>query len=1014
MSPAEDVCPISPSVLYSSPLGPHQASPLPIQPASPFSIPVIITPRISQSCTPVTCRNTNNLHLIQTNTLPTRTPTATTFRMSLFNVRSLSNKTFILNDFISSENLDFMFLTETWLQYADCSQLVELCPPHYECFNQPRVSGRGGGLVCVYKKNFKCNLLHFNGFSSFEALTFKLAGSYPILFALIYRPPKSVSGFLAEFSEFLSSIILNYDRVVLCGDFNLHIDDPSNTLAADFMTITNSFNLQQHVRGPTHNRGHTLDLVFTLGMSLTLLDVLDLTVSDHRCIVFNSECLVSETVATHSWCTRVFNENSPAEFCTQFSLNYQPPPEFADTNNLISNFNSVCLSTLNAVAPQKPITKSTKKRQPWLNDTIRSLKKECRKAERCWKKSGLQIHFDIMKSLLSTFNCTIKELRRQYFSNLILTNHNNPRILFKTVDALINTPPPSVPIESDADCNLFLSYFNNKVESIRASITPSASFSDAFSDAFYSQKDILNQFFPLTLPELLDVVSHTRMSICPFDVIPSRFLSQVMDSVGPCLLPIINSSLTTGCVPDYFKTACVTPLLKKPNLDPSLHHNYRPVSKLPFISKILEKIVSSQLLAALEENFIFDKFQSGFRKYHSTETALLKVTNDLLMASDSGLCPVLVLLDLSAAFDTIDHGILLNRLRHWVGVSGTALKWFYSYLSDRKFCVAANNYTSSLTPLKYGVPQGSVLGPILFSLYMLPLGHIIQKYDVSFHFYADDTQLYLPVNATDPGKLSALLDCITAVKNWMSQNFLQLNDNKTEVLVFGPQQITKQIMPSAGPLVDAIKPSARNLGVWFDGNLSFEQHTTKLVQSCFYHLRNISKIRSFLSFKDTEIILHAFISSRLDYCNSLFTCLNQKSLDRLQSVQNSAARLLTRTRKREHITPVLASLHWLPVRFRIDFKILLITFKALNGFSPAYIADLLSLHISARPLRSSNKGFLAVPGARLMTKGGKSFSVRAPRLWNDLPEDIRSASSVACFKSLLKTHFYRKAFPDFI
>ncbi len=378
------------------------------------------------------------------------------------------------------------------------------------------------------------------------------------------------------------------------------------------------------------------------------------------------------------------------------------------------------------------------------------------------------------------------------------------------------------------------------MESIRASITPSASLSvdtsDAFSDAFYPQKDILNQFYPITLPELLDVVSHTRTSSCPLDVIPPRFLTQVIDSVGPCLLSIFNSSLATSCVPDYFKTACVTPHLKKPKLDPSLHHNYRPVSKLPFMSKYLETIVSSQLLAALEENNIFAKFQSGFRKYHSTETALLKVTNDLLMAADSGLCSVLVLLDLSAAFDTIDHRILLNRLRHRVGVAGTALKWFYSYFSNRMFCVAANNYMSSFTSLKYGVPQRSVLGPILFSLYMLPLGRIIQKYDESFHFYADDTQLYLPVNATDPGKLSALLDCITAVKNWMSQNFLQLNDNKTEVLVFGPQQMTKQILSSAGPLVDAIKPSVKNLGVCFDSNLSFEQHTTKLVQSCFYHL----------------------------------------------------------------------------------------------------------------------------------------------------------------------------------
>ena len=148
-------------------------------------------------------------------------------------------------------------------------------------------------------------------------------------------------------------------------------------------------------------------------------------------------------------------------------------------------------------------------------------------------------------------------------------------------------------------------------------------------------------------------------------------------------------------------------------------------------------------------------------------------------------------------------------------------------------------------------------------------------------------------------------------------------------------------MPSTGDLSKLIKPVARSLGVLFDRNLCFEQHITKIVQSCFYQLRNISKMRSILNLSDAETLLHSFISSRLDYCNSLFTCLSQKTLKRLQTVQNSAARLLTRSRKYDHITPVLASLHWLPVCFRIEFKSLLITFKALHDLAPAYISELL-------------------------------------------------------------------------
>lgn len=199
---------------------------------------------------------------------------------------------------------------------------------------------------------------------------------------------------------------------------------------------------------------------------------------------------------------------------------------------------------------------------------------------------------------------------------------------------------------------------------------------------------------------------------------------------------------------------------------------------------------------------------------------------------------------------------------------------------------------SSSTPLLYGVPLGSILGPILFSLYMLPMGQIISSFGcISYHCYADDTQLYFSVKPDDLSNLNTLHNCLAAIKDWMSVNFLQLNSDKTEILIFGPENTAQGIFQHTGPLAPYIKTNARNLGVIFDPKLKLQLHVNKMVKSCFFQLRNTAKIRPLLSASDLEHIIHAFIFSRLDYCNSLFTCLSQADLSRFQLVQNAAARL---------------------------------------------------------------------------------------------------------------------------
>jgi hypothetical protein len=236
----------------------------------------------------------------------------------------------------------------------------------------------------------------------------------------------------------------------------------------------------------------------------------------------------------------------------------------------------------------------------------------------------------------------------------------------------------------------------------------------------------------------------------------------------PLITTIVNQSLSSGKVPDTFKVAFITPILKNPSLDASVLSNYKPISNLPFLSKVLEKVVNDRLNEFMEEEGCQELYQSAYRKGHSTETALLRVHNDILRALSEKRACLMLLLDLSAAFDTVDHSALIDTLSA-AGLRDSALEWFRSYLSDRYQCVSIGTHRSGLKPLRSGVPQGSVLGPVLFSLYTSSLGKLIQTHSLSYHLYADDTSIYITFETPQLTDAVARMECCAEdVRRWMS------------------------------------------------------------------------------------------------------------------------------------------------------------------------------------------------------------------------------------------------------
>ena len=283
--------------------------------------------------------------------------------------------------------------------------------------------------------------------------------------------------------------------------------------------------------------------------------------------------------------------------------------------------------------------------------------------------------------------------------------------------------------------------------------------------------------------------------------------------------------------------------------------------------------------------------------------------------------------------------------------------------------------------------------------------------------YADDTQLYLAFNPNTVSGITdateALQKCLSDIKKWMMANKLKLNESKTEILVISTHtQLKKNLLSCVSFAGESIYPAsqARNLGVVFNSVLNFDSHVSSICKSANYYIRSIHKVRKYMDKSTTDALVRSLVTSRIDYCNSLLGGVQNFVMQRLQRIQNASARLICRIPRSEHITPTLKGLHWLPIKQRIMYKQILLTYKILHGLSPGYLADVLHPYAPSRILRSSQKQFLCIPQTRLKTFGDRVFSVQAPKLWNSLPLELKLQPSVQLFKKHLKTHLFTSAY----
>ena len=954
---------------------------------------------------------------------------SSSIKLVTWNVRSLVNKIHSVLQVLNDESIDIICIQETWLSSETSTTTSIIKQAGYNISHVFRSDKRGAGVAILWREKFHyfkhiCKVpakLYIS--LQYQCVVFNFEPKLIII--SIYRLQEvSFKQFLIDLDDIVNDHFSNSHSLIIVGDFNVHfekVDLHDTVLLTDLMS---SFGLSQLIIGPTHKHGHTLDLIFlnTFEMTSSTSIPIDFDIGDHFMVNLTLktlyDCNKQSCRKTISY--RNLRGINLEEFSADLCLQLDGLNENNDFLTLYNQFSHITHESLDRHAPLKTKTLVNKKEVPWQDSEYRKERALRRKYEREWKKSVLKtgnktcperVLYSDQRSKCAHL-ATLK--RSQYFRNLIQRNGSDQSALFKIVSQVLdksksNTTLPqfnNLPVNL---ANRFNTFYAEKVKGIRQKI-PTIDSSEVFDfNEFTFTGTPLEIFDPVSVEELRSLLKNKVIKTAYNDVLPRVLMKKVFDNLLPYICDLINLSLRNGTM-DGIKESTIVPLLKKSGLDPEILKNYRPVSDIVLISKLIETVVLHRLNTHASFNSLECNSQHGYKKYHSPETLLLRVVNDVLVGFDRNKCTILLLLDLSAAFDTVDIEKLLNILENEFGIIGIALKWFRSFLTGRKQRVRIQDSLSDYVDVLFGVPQGSVLGPVLFNIYIRSLYVIIKAAGFSSSGYADDSNARLSFSLTFQHNIitQSLPELMDNITKWMNLFFLKINPDKTEIILFIPNSLN-DIPTINGAIFNTgtcirFSNKVTNLGVTLDRFLNFDSYINSTVAYCYKLLKDVSSIRGLITQQQTEMLVHSIISSRLDYCNSLLYGLKKSSIDKFQKVQNAAARVVLKLRKHESIRQKLINLHWLRINERISFKLLVFIYKCLNSMAPVELTSLLTVH-SAEDCTLRYIFLDSVHGRR-------SFQYAAPRLWNALPMAIRIISSLNTFKSKLKYHLFNN-FQDF-
>ena len=978
--------------------------------------------------------------------------------LNVESINSKFNKILAFLETISNNNcfIDCLLLQETWLTDEQCEDesINRFKIPGYHTIPLGRKCGRKGGLIIYLSEKYKfvvrknlyktstdweglfIDVTHENGVKLINKITI----------ANIYRPPRdnysdaSIDKFLKPMKDIILKLVKENSTLLSGGDYNINLLELNREKFQEYFDIFVSNGLFPQITLPTRfskKKATLIDQIYCRFSKYTSnhkSGIIMTKISDHlpcfSIMNLNTKTVIKPKLVKVTKINPSNISNFKDEVEKRISQSDFDRNPLTDPNQNYNKLENIIKQAKMKCFPETVVKFNKYKHKicPWITYGILNSTRTRDRLYVKWKKlNPLSDKYKVLeqkfKEHVELLDKLIRESKINYYKNDFDKVKSDIKKTWGKINEILNRCLKSGELPNyffDGDktisnnndiANLFNNFFCGIGPKLAQSIKGPAdkSYKDTLKQTFESSFTFSTVDSDSICNQIKQLKTKTSFG---HDGLSSKLLKYIDTQVSDILACIINQSLLTGIFPDSLKLAKVAPVFKKD--DPHLTDNYRPISLLPVISKVFEKVVFRQVYDYFDENNLLYKNQYGFRKKHSTELAGLEFHDKIVSELEKSKLPLAIFLDLSKAFDTIDHEIMLQKLQYY-GITGVCLQWFKSYLTGRRQYVQYKDSVSSQSPLTTGVPQGSILGPLLFIIYMNDIAQVTNK----FHFtiYADDTTLITPICsfAVNPAthqdykqisiNINKELETIT---DWLALNKLSLNAKKTKMMLFHfHQKKTSNIkldLKINKTKIEQVKEFCF-LGVMFDECITWKSHVSKVAGKISAVVGTINKLKRFLPQNILKMIYNALILPHINYGLLLWG----QNFGRIFKLQKWAMRAITCSKYNAHTEPIFSKLNLLKIEDIHKIALLKFFHRYTNNSLPKYFDNFFEKKFPSHNHDTRNKNEPIPPDLKKeSTKNCLRFYLptvmegMSPNLLKDI-----NTTKLPSFSKIAKSHFLK-------